>query len=61
MKSTKVESLAQFDRNVCILILELKTPLQALGKNTGMKTELHQANVKSQDFIYRASFQHKLH
>ena len=32
-----------------------------LGEQTGMKTELFQTNVKSQGFIYRASFQRRLH
>ena len=35
--------------------------LHVLGEQTGMKTELYQANIKSQGFIYRASFQHRLH
>ena len=52
MKSTKVQTLGAF---------RLKTPLHALGEHTDMKTELYQTNVKSQVFIYRDSFQHKLH
>ena len=35
--------------------------LHVLGEHTGMKAELYQTNVKSQGFIYRASFQHRLH
>ena len=55
-KSTKVQTLGP----IC-LTFGLKTPLHALGEHTGMKTELYQTNVESQVFIYRASFQHKLH
>ena len=35
--------------------------LHVLGEQTDMKTELYQTKVKSQGFIYRASFQHRLH
>ena len=35
--------------------------LHVLGEQTGMKTDLYKTNVKSQWFIYRASFQHRLH
>ena len=39
---------------------KVQTP-HVLGEQTDMKTELYQTNVKSQGFIYRASFQHRLH
>ena len=43
------------------LLGNLTEILHVLGEHTGMKTELYQTNVKSCGFIYRASFQHRLH
>ena len=42
-------------------LLNLTVMLHVLGEHTGMKAELYQTNVKGQGFIYRASFQHRLH
>ena len=52
MKSSKVQTNPR--RN-------LTEMLHVLGEQTGMKTELYPTNVKGKGFIYRASFQHKLH
>ena len=50
MKSTEVQTLAQFDWNVA-----------CIKWTDWYETELYQTNVKSQGFIYRALFQHSLH
>ena len=34
--------------------------VHALGEHTGMKTELYQTNIKSQEFIYGVAFQYVL-
>ena len=55
----KCKLLVLFD--LSIVTFGLKTPLHALGEHTGIKIELDQTNVKSQGFIYKTLFQHKLH
>ena len=55
------DSVGKSENPPAINCCNLTEMLHVLGEQTDMKTELYQTKVKSQRFIYRASFQHRLH